>query len=595
MMKARFFLRLRPSGDEGYVLLTVTAAIFVMTLVATAGLGYALNGMKFGKRDSDWTGALSAAQSGVDDFVSRLNIDDGYWKRTPQFALSAGVSNSSPDCANKAMKKAFAASPAPCNWSTGTPVDWAIIPNTAASFHYDIDVSTALTAGTLTITSTGWVGTAKRTVRVLLGRAGFGDFLYMSNYETTDPAYSSYWGFNNTTAQTKCAQKYLYAPDSRPINTTISGDSHRYCPLITFTNGDSFDGPVHSNDEMNLGGSPVFKGKLTTSYPGCQNATSPSNCWYGSSTPELDQGIAYHPIIDLPTDPVGLKDQTDSTKTTTPGCRYTGPTRIAFQSDGTMKVWSNFSKTTLNPGCGNPAAPWPQTIAVPNNNVIYVQDVPSGQATPAAGPCAAGAVGDGFPLAGDYNNSVVGGTSTPIAPEAECRSGTVYVEGTVKGAVTVATDNSVLITGNLVYAGGHTGPDILGLVAKGWIGIYHPVKCTSWNVDSTCVQGNATNMNRPNGTTFTDPRVEAAMLALTHSFTAESYNQGSRLGTINLFGSLAQKYRGPVGLGSLTTGNGYAKSYNYDPRLHFSTPPFFLSPSESSWTGKTFAETSAAY
>ena len=74
--------------------------------------------------------------------------------------------------------------------------------------------------------------------------------------------------------------------------------------------------------------------------------------------------------------------------------------------------------------------------------------------------------------------------------------------------------------------------------------------------------------------------IEAAILSLAHSFIVDNHACGARLGTLRVFGAIAQKYRGPVGT---TAPTGYIKDYEYDDRLRYRSPPFFLDPVAASW------------
>ena len=74
--------------------------------------------------------------------------------------------------------------------------------------------------------------------------------------------------------------------------------------------------------------------------------------------------------------------------------------------------------------------------------------------------------------------------------------------------------------------------------------------------------------------------IDAAILALQHSFIVDHYYCGGSLGTLTVFGVIAQRYRGPVGTAS---GNGYVKDYQYDDRLSLRQPPYFLDPVRSAW------------
>jgi Tfp pilus assembly protein PilX len=95
----------------------------------------------------------------------------------------------------------------------------------------------------------------------------------------------------------------------------------------------------------------------------------------------------------------------------------------------------------------------------------------------------------------------------------------------------------------------------------------------------------ATNLNAeedPNGWGFMkDPVIDAAILSTKHSWIVDNWTCGATLGTINLWGSIAQYWRGPVGQ---TGSHGYIKNYNYDDRLANQQPPSFLSPTNAtSW------------
>ena len=49
-------------------------------------------------------------------------------------------------------------------------------------------------------------------------------------------------------------------------------------------------------------------------------------------------------------------------------------------------------------------------------------------------------------------------------------------------------------------------------------------------------------------------------------------------------GAIAQKFRGTVGTFSGgTVSTGYIKDYNYNDRLRYREPPYFLDPVQSAW------------
>ncbi len=109
--------------------------------------------------------------------------------------------------------------------------------------------------------------------------------------------------------------------------------------------------------------------------------------------------------------------------------------------------------------------------------------------------------------------------------------GNVTVDGTYSSSLTIASDNDIVIDGNIT----HTGNALLGLIAQNYVRVYHPCSGT----------------NGSNQTGYlSNPSIDAAMLALTGSFIVDNYDCGSQgqLGNLNVFGAIAQVYRGPVGI-----------------------------------------------
>ena len=107
---------------------------------------------------------------------------------------------------------------------------------------------------------------------------------------------------------------------------------------------------------------------------------------------------------------------------------------------------------------------------------------------------------------------------------------------------------------------------MLGLIANQFVRVYHPV-------DANC-----DNNGGPGSI-----QIDAAILALQHSFTVDHYYCGNPLGTLTVNGVIAQKFRGPVGTGGSSISTGYLKDYNYDDRLQLRQPPYFLDPVQSAW------------
>jgi hypothetical protein len=162
-------------------------------------------------------------------------------------------------------------------------------------------------------------------------------------------------------------------------------------------------------------------------------------------------------------------------------------------------------------------------------------------------------------------------TTEELNKEKNC--GIVYVEGSYAKALTIAGQD-VVITGNTyptsvtTLGNAPTGTATLGLIATEFVRVSHP--CNGG--------GNQEGY-------MTEPFIYAAILSTDGSFLVDNYTCGAPLKKLNIYGAIAQKFRGPVGTGNGagTNYSGYLKKYEYDPRLAAEEPPYFLSPLKTGW------------
>ena len=130
--------------------------------------------------------------------------------------------------------------------------------------------------------------------------------------------------------------------------------------------------------------------------------------------------------------------------------------------------------------------------------------------------------------------------------------------------------SDIVINGHLERSSGGDGL-LLGLIANNFVRVYHPTY-----TDDDCDTNDAGSI--------TDLKIQAAILALKHSFIVDNWNCGPALGALHVEGAIAQKFRGPVGTGSgLSINTGYRKDYVYNDRLRYREPPFFMDPVQASW------------
>lgn len=533
--------------ERGFVMVTVLLVVFVLLLAGTAILDRSVGSQFISRRDQDWNAALAAAEAGIDDYLFRLN-------NSPVI---------------------------PPSTSGNTAIGgWAPVPgpSNGATFSYYVDSSTLPVDGTIKLTVSGRVNNVVRTVQAGLRRRNFLDYLYFTDYETTDPARYPLSGssFNATQAQTYCS-KYYYGGfgNQRDVNgrSDFAGDSdssQAYCADITFISQDVINGPLHTNDTLRIAGNPTYNGSTTTSW----NTGPPRYfCPAGGCNPTF--ALAGDPRfvqpLTLPPSNTSIRQQADGALGGT-GCLYTGPTSITLNAVGTMTVRSPFTRST-NSGCGSNLylnTSGSATVSLPPNGVVFVQSVPASSSDPnyTAG-CPFNVNGRAHPL----GYPLATGDVTTYA----CRDGDVFLSGTLSGQLTIASETDIVVVGNVQYATGVAGTDLLGLIPNEYVFIYHPVNSGGSNLTGS----------------LTNPIISAALLSLQHSFTVQNYNRGATLGTLNVTGAIGQRYRGAVGTFSgnpPTIQTGYAKNYVYDNRLQYLSPPYYIDPVQAAWGVVTWAE-----
>ncbi|HUY63078.1 MAG TPA: hypothetical protein VMV14_01015 [Acidimicrobiales bacterium] len=301
---------------------------------------------------------------------------------------------------------------------------------------------------------------------------------------------------------------------------------------IVFISTDVLNGPVFSNDDFTMCGSPTFTSTVQSADAGglgspyWQSACSPTapNFQAGAPSRAPAQNIIVNGV---------LGDVVPAQKF---GCYITagGGNGTIFTLNGSTLTWSN---GTLDTTDGNKGAGCTGTVNFGSlkSAVIYVNG----------------------------NATITGGT--------------------VSGFLTIVASGSMTITGNITYPcaditwtsgtcssspGGPTADssDALGLIALNNISI------------------------SANNAPFT---LDAALLAITGSFQNANYSNAcsGTCNTLNVFGSIAQDVRGPVGKfnnGVITAG--YSKSYWYDNSLQQAWPPFFIPPASTTWSPVSYAE-----
>ena len=378
--------RLRLAAQDGFTTVVVMGALLIGGALAEVAYQTVLGDIAPAQHSIDRKDAYSAAEAGLNVYAYQLTRDPNLWTK----------------CTAVPPPNATEASPINQAWngSGSDPRVWRKMPESNAKYTIELLPATGFatciagnqasmlnpTNGTFRIRSTGLMHGAKRSIIVTLRRTKFLDFLYFSDYETSDPA-----TYPDSSSQSFAASHcVLYWPNR---------DST--CVKIQFAPNDVVAGPLHTNDELLTCDSPQF-GRTTADSievvgptPGYQKAC-------GVGVPNV-LGTYINPAnaLTLPSTNASLATVAD------PAYRFSGTTKIVL-SGATMTVT-------------NPTGSASRLMALPANGVVYVQNSSCGIS--------------GYARTQNYTNP------------AGC--GDLWVSGTTSQSLTFATDNDIIVNGSL--------------------------------------------------------------------------------------------------------------------------------------------------
>lgn len=541
--RPRLLSRLPRRDESGFAMLTVLLAMVILTLLGSVLLANGMAALPQARHQQDFNAALGAAEAGVDDYIARLNQNYNY--------------ATNPDG----------------NTAFGTFVPVAV--GSPSSYTYGVDTSKLTETGGITLSVTGKTNKVTRTVKVGLRPYGFLDALSQTDYNLVDPALFPLpsQSVDQTMAQCKFhAWQAGPGPGGRGPSTACNG------LLNYWVTGNVLDGPMQSNDDFYLCGTPRFNDTVDSGDPSASNAPYWGDRAGCGDDPQFRGGAprGQH-LIALPPSSASLKTKVAPGVSGT-GCLYTGPTAITL-TGSTMSVVSPDTRasdaTATNPNCVGTGVP------LPANRTIYVQDIPG--TGPNAGPCQITVAWSGD----------------------DCSKGDAFVRGTLSDELTIVADNNVVITGNVTYDSfTATNPArVLGLIATNSVVINHPVTnagCAAGTTDGAGWCNVTGSVAFDASTSYTvplvDPTVNASLLSLQHSFAVLNFSQGQSagLGSVILKGSVAGRFMDIEGTfaGNGTLTNGYNVDYKYDARLRNGglVPPNFLDPAATFWHRVSFTE-----
>jgi hypothetical protein len=595
--------------ESGYALLVVIGLGAVMALLISTALVFTVSGTQKAQTEVDWTAALAAANAGVEDYRSRIQNDLRYvmyGNKDAPFSKNSAPASGRPD-----LNASLVLDPDNPAFGIGTAGTWADVPGSkgTAQFRYAVSVQNYGGTGVVQLQATGKVGDSTRSIVVELKQQGLTQFVYFSDYEVSDPSING---------SASCDSYRWQSPRNNSSSCDITFTGNPSSP----STGDQILGMIHSNDQIIVCGATF--GEVVEAW--ANDTLSPTITTCGTNG-VYKKGVVHGPKYELKASTAELKAETtlnDPSMVPSPGCLYTGPTTIKLESDGWMRVWSPLSKETqvytdadgkATAGAGTSddvlcgAASDLQSAAgahikVLDMNLVYVQAVPSSgdvnysSTSTIQSKISCNSSGTSWKFTTDQAQPNPSGwttnqkkviehpltTSTEsmskgMTPTYSCNQGDVFVSGTLSGRMTIAADRYFWVTGDIKY--NSTNADLLGIVGQQGVVIWNPVNSSGTNLVST------SNSNR---------YVQGALTSNQHTIQVQNYDQGTKLGTLYIYGSMAMKYRGPVATGSSTAiSTGYAKYYDYDPKLVATNPPKYKVSTVSTFLVTRTAAVPAAY
>lgn len=528
-------LRFSTQGEDGFAMIFAIVMLLVCTLLVAAAIRSSTEDVTQTRTYSNEQRAYDAAIAGIDAYKYQLNANTSFWETCPKTKEAVLVPRSKKEEEEGALKEEYTYETLPASKHTAseceaTPKKLSSIIDTLGS-----------ASGTFRIEATGKVAGSKcvkgheceRKIVATFDHPSFLDYAFVSNYELVDP---------KTVKKTAKECEHYYEERQKEGSSCVS---------FPWINGDAIEGPFHTNDAAEIIGKPSFGRE------GHKDPIEMREGHYGEAPKINGTYIAGGKPLYPPETGAELIAEAET--------KYKGRTVIVLK-EGTMEVKN---KNETKP-----------SVAYPANGEIAVENGTSG--------CTV-----------EYE---------PFFPnyESDTECGDVYVSGKYTKSLTIIAQNDVIINGNITTTGGEaggepTGTAVLGLIADKYVRLYHPVtggcesgitsSCETYetskgSAEYKCNQQNATEATttatKELGVSLENPKIDAAILSTANSWGVDNFACGKALGTISIWGSIAEDWRGRVTC--CAVGGDYLKSYKWDTRLENDQPPGFLAPGvTSSW------------
>ncbi len=437
--------------QDGLTMIVVLGVMVVGSLLMTAAFTAANGEIHLTSLDRAQKKAYYAAEAGIENYEYHLTQDGNYLSYCTEPSPANPALNQVGSTAHRATVPSANAEPSDESYAI------QLLPAETAPEHKCNPTKLVETmleekggaTGTFRIESTGYSGGEERTIVATFRNANFVSYVWYTKYETGDPAIYGEAPKGLPNYFSECGQFY----GKRPKEGKEGGNPRR-CRNNFFVNGESVNGPIHTEDHAGVCGSPVFgRGEHdriefgSDGFTGDEGYSGEEVC--GSVSPTFK---GFHvPVKEVPSvePPPGDEELAHIVE---PAYLYKGKTEF-FLKGTTMTVTTNVGTVgeVIHPN-----------VAFPPNGVIYV-----------AGGCT-----ESYSPFGPYPSY---SSSEPGGSDSTC--GNAYVHGEYADSLTIVAENDIVINGNIVtprsgsaVSGTPTSNALLGLIANNFVRVYHPVK-----------------------------------------------------------------------------------------------------------------------
>jgi hypothetical protein len=514
----------RLGSEDGFTMLIVLGVMLVTSALLVTAFTGSNEDVNLSHRDTIEKQAYYAALAGVQEYEYKLESNPDYWQTCEEPAATVSAATAA-EADQRYEDKVLVASSAPAAYkkcTTGSPFESAIESKSPVANTFRVE--SVGCAGAVELKSC--VGQSQQSVatRKLIATfqvTGFLNYIYFTEYENQDP--KTYGA--NATEEAACSNHYRAEREKEEAAKKVE------CRNIFFAGEDAVNGPMHTNDTANTCAGASFgrAGHEPPDLVEIDRGVNTTDC--GGGEPTFNTASKKYEVgqdLAPPESDSSLATYVESAN------KFEGRTELELKG-------STIAVTTLS---GSTKVT--KTIEWPKNGLIFIRSK----------GC-------------KYENYIQLETDTTKTYEEEANCGSVYVHGTYAKSLTIGAETDLIINGNIIPTGitagsAPTGTTTLGLIASRYVRIYHP--CSSFS-------GNGSE-------SLKEPWIYAALLSTGHSFLVDNDACGANLGHLNIYGAIAQKYRGVVGV---LGGGGYLKDYIYDERLATEEPPYYLSPLKAGW------------